>query len=96
MWFFRGLKGVCNLGKRSQKVISQQLSNACAPAGSHMLRHWLEENAITFHHHQWGITPSTFHSIKDWQYLNDNEKESCKIALLVIPLLYIPYGCVWK
>lgn len=33
--------------------------------GSHMLRHWLEENAITFHHHQWGITPSTFHSIKE-------------------------------
>ena len=56
-----------------------------------MLRHWLEDNAITFHHHQWGITPSTFHSIKDWQHLNDNEKESCKIELLVIPLQYIAY-----
>ncbi|CAK9037766.1 Gamma-glutamyl hydrolase A (Conjugase A) (GH A) (Gamma-Glu-X carboxypeptidase A), partial [Durusdinium trenchii] len=33
--------------------------------GSSTLRRWLSDEPLTFHHHQWGITPSTFHGIKE-------------------------------
>eukprot|EP00434_Breviolum_minutum_P026161 symbB.v1.2.023128.t1/scaffold2095.1/size89733/3 len=33
--------------------------------GSSAYRDWLQSHPITFHHHQWGITPDTFHNIKE-------------------------------
>lgn len=39
-------------------------NNTSCFAGSSAYRDWLQSHPITFHHHQWGITPDTFHNIK--------------------------------
>eukprot|EP00438_Fugacium_kawagutii_P031393 Skav217523 [mRNA] locus=scaffold4186:19480:24947:+ [translate_table: standard] len=52
--------------------------------GSQRLRDWLQSNALTFHHHQWGITPATFESIKESMVV-----QTCAFVVLVV-LFVVP------